>query len=204
MTDKTPGKSEFWIDPRDITPSPFNQKVAAPSTPLGQPDIWIDPKSIAPNPFNPRAVSIRTLEGQLVDDRPQSLFSNHLEMKAPTLEEWLEVMEKSPKGIDPVLIDFLRANPKYFDPAGYEDEAITPRKLNMLSESLQSANSSLTHVEKGKPWFVPPLVVEGVVGKEMTGALIAFAQELGLNVQRGTSRSVKPAIPSPDDLGPKL
>lgn len=197
MTDKIPAKSEFWIDPKDITPSPFNPRV------VPQPEVRIDPKSISANPFNPRAVSVRTLEGQLVDDSPKASFSDHVEMKAPTLDEWLEVMQRSPKGIEPVLVDFLRENPKYFDPAGYEDEAISPRKLNMLSETLQTANSTLTHVEKGKPWFVPPLVVEAVVGKEMTGALITFAQELGLNVQRGTSRSVKPGIPSPDDLGPK-
>lgn len=203
MTDKIQDKSDFWIDPKDITPSPFNQRAATPRTPSGQPEVWIDPKSITPNPFNPRAISIRTLEGQLVDDRPNAMTSAYVEMKPPTLEEWLEVMEKSPKGIDPVLIDFLRANPQYFDPAGYEDEAITPRKLNMLSETLQNANSTLTHVEKGKPWFVPPLVAEGVVGKEMTGALIAFAQELGLNVQRGTSLTAKAAIPSPDEFGLK-
>lgn len=132
-----------------------------------------------------------------------ALKSDSVKINPPTLEEWLGLMEKTPKGIDPVLSDFLRGNPKFFDAVGYEDEVITPRKLNLLSQTLREANNTFTHVEKGKVWFMAPVVAECIVGKEMTEALITFAQERGLNVQRGTSHSLQATNPSPDELGPK-
>lgn len=202
MTDKIPGKSEVWIDPKDITPSPFNQRAAAPRTSSGEPEIWIDPKNITPNPFNQRAVEFPSPDA-LLDVSPDALPSSPFAATPPTVEEWLSFMEWTSRGIDPVLRDFLRENPKFFDPAGYEDEAISPRKLNLLSETLRASNGTLSNVEKGKPWVVPQMVAEGIVGREMTGALIAFAEERGLKVQLGNSLSAKPAIPSPDNLGPK-
>lgn len=129
------------------------------------------------------------IEGQLVNDEdPYKLISTRaIELKV-TLDGWLELKGKSAAGVDPVLGDFLRANPDYFDPNRAEGDGITLRQLGALSDNLKSLNRDKPIIQQGSEWVAPKLVLHNYLGEKIMNELIDFAKAKGLNVKTGLGR----------------
>jgi len=129
------------------------------------------------------------IEGELVNEEdPYKLISTRaIELKV-TLDGWLELKGKSPAGVDPVLGDFLRANPDYFDPNRAEGDGITLRQLGTLSDNLVSLNRDKPIIQQGLEWVAPKLVLHNYLGEKIMNELIDFAKAKGLNVKTGLGR----------------
>lgn len=117
-----------------------------------------------------------------------------------SLEDWLELKDKSPAGVDPVLGDFLRANPDYFDPAKAEGDGITLRQLGLASDSLTRFNRTKPMIMQGSDWVAPKAILDSFLTPEIADELISFAKSKGINVQTGLGNNQKLVM----DSSPKL
>lgn len=102
-----------------------------------------------------------------------------------SLEDWLELKDKSPAGVDPILGDFLRANPDYFDPNKAEGDGVTLRQLGILSDNLTRLNRDKPMIQQGSEWVAPKLVLHNYLGEKIMNELIDFAKAKGVNVKTG-------------------
>lgn len=201
-----PGPNPFaqYGAKRDVTPAP-GEDATTPVESLGTPvageligkDDWmqtIDPMELdflttSPSIYKP------DIEGVLVDEDekyrhlPKAIADSikPIVIKV-TLEDWLELKDKSPAGVDPVLGDFLRANPDYFDPNRVEGEGITLRQLGILSDNLTRLNMDKSMIQQGSEWIAPKIVLHNYLGEKVMNELIDFAKEKGLNIKTGLGR----------------
>jgi hypothetical protein len=98
------------------------------------------------------------------------------------LEEWIGFKENSAEGLDPVLRDFLRVNPHYFDPTTAEREGITLRELGGVSDFLRRCNPDKPTVQNGSDWVLNKLILDAYLSPKVANELIGFAKDQGINV----------------------
>lgn len=99
-----------------------------------------------------------------------------------TLEEWITIRQKV-AGLDPVLVDFLRANADQFDPKRTEGDGVTLRSVGMASAALKEANSGRQEFQPGSVWVAPKLILESLLTPKMAEDLILLAKGKGLEVK---------------------
>ena len=139
----------------------------------------------------------RVVEGVLVNDQSKTVPSDLLGYPTLDVENWLAFMDSSPAGFDPVLRDFLKANPASISIDGTTDihadrigqseggprvGVANARAWTKLSDVAKSANAGSSHAEAGKDWALPLHVAEAVVGSDLANSIINFAKDLGINV----------------------
>jgi hypothetical protein len=99
-----------------------------------------------------------------------------------TLEDWITVRQQVSEGLDPVMLDFLRANADQFDPMRAEGDGVTLRSVGMANAALITANKGNKDFPSGSVWVAPKLILESLMTPKMAGDLIQFAKDKGLEV----------------------
>ncbi|WP_274644882.1 hypothetical protein [Pseudomonas serbica] len=187
---------------RDVTPAP-GEDTATPMQSQGNPvtgdliakDDWMqtfDPmvleflKEPALSSYRPDIEGVLVDEDEKYKHLPKGIADSMKPVPIKvSLEDWLELKDKSPAGVDPVLGDFLRANPAYFDPNRSEGEGVTLRQLGVLSDNLTRLNMDKPMIQQGSEWIAPKLVLHNYLGEKIMNELIDFAKAKGINVKGG-------------------
>jgi hypothetical protein len=108
-----------------------------------------------------------------------------------TLEEWIAVRQQVSEGIDPVMLDFLRANADQFDPMRAEGDGVTLRSVGMANAALIKANNGHKAFPAGSVWVAPKLILESLLTPKMADDLIQLAKDKGLEVDTFVGKKLK-------------
>ena len=157
--------------------------------PLSQ-DFLIDIRDVTPCPTNPRV-----LEGEVVGKNSlDSLLPGigHLfELHNPVIEvkhltdHWFKYHNDSPEGLEPVIADFLKENPRYLgtNVAGALGESkACPRAWSRLSDEIHKLNKDQPVTAANGSWIAPERLLSVFVGRDPAIALLDFAKSQGLKV----------------------
>lgn len=152
--------------------------------------FMIDPMGITVSPDNPR-----TLQGEFFEKDQASSLENSIQgmtevqiVHMPDQElqaRWMAFEDESPQGLDPVLRDFLKANPRYMgqnSASRLGDEKATIRNWGQLSNLLVQFNRGTATTGLEGHWVAPERLVGIIVGHGPALALLDFAREKGLTV----------------------
>lgn len=108
-----------------------------------------------------------------------------------TLEEWIAVRQQVAEGLDPVVLDFLRANADQFDPMRAEGDGVTLRSVGMANAAIIKANNGHKAFPAGSVWVAPKLILESLLTPKMADDLIQFAKDKGLEVDTFAGKNLK-------------
>lgn len=116
-----------------------------------------------------------------------------------TLEDWISVTQKTSQGLDPVLLDYMRANAEKFDPKKAEGDGVTLRAVGMAADVLSKANKGHQAFPSGSVWVAPKLILESLLTPKMAGDLIQSAKDKGLEVDTFEGKKLSPGVESEND-----
>lgn len=145
---------------------------------------------ISPHYLRASTHSPRVVDGQLVDDTPNA-FAFAAQLQSPDLSDdeifriWVGFHDTMPSGVEPVIADFLRDNPRYLGQNvtnGLGASKSTPRTWTSLSNLIQGLNSHVEVPGANGQWVAPECLVCGVVGQGPGLALLKYARDRGLEV----------------------
>lgn len=164
----------------------------------------ISPHHLQSSPHNPRVV-----EGQLVDEAPEAFtFAVHLQSTdlsdAEIFKIWVGFHDTMPSGVEPVIADFLRDNPRYLGQNvanALGSSKSTPRTWTSLSNLIQGLNSHVDVPGANGQWVAPERLVCGVVGQGPGLALLQYARDRGLEVLDTKPKRSSPSLVTA--IGPK-
>jgi hypothetical protein len=165
----------------------------------GKGEVWLDPLQSAD--FHGKTVVIDGISR--IDDALTAVLSPATHAITYSLEDWIDLKQKSSDGFDPVLKDFVRANAEKFDPNKFEGEGVTLRTVSHASDLLRTVNHGRQEFPEGSTWVAPKQILAAVLSPEMADDLIQFAQGKGLEVD--TQAPKKPEVGVENDVdSPKL
>lgn len=167
------------------------------------PSLFVfSPHHLTASPFN-----VRASEGVLVDE-PAEPFSFAVNIATPVYSDaeifkmWLGFHETMPSGVEPVISDFLRDNPRYLGQNAADTlggSKSTPRTWTSLSDLIQDLNGHVGVTGANGQWVAPSRLVCLVVGREPGLALLQYAKDKGLEVLDAKPKA--PAMHLGNDFG---
>lgn len=153
-------------------------------------DYLIEPRSIPTTLLKKEIAGGEFLGKSLGDLLPATLvrlFENHSTSltQQQALAYWESLQDQVPRGIDPVVRDFLKAHP---DCLGLHidrtlgTKSASPAAWLRLSEMLHPLNQGQSVTGISGYWVAPEGLLTKIIGQELTARLISFARESGLSI----------------------